>query len=183
MFDPLFEAWPKLDNITLQDCQESCSHEEPMRRCRAKVYVGTEHDECEFYCMACGAECTLPDDRCLQKINIGVVVNNIRIPEDVIVKGSPVRDAPLLAQAWAYRLVLAYGNVQAIANKDNVSVPRTLLELEKELKIYRDIVGHARNYDWRTSVFRDRFGKTLPVTALPKLIARAERWQAESVEA
>ena len=181
MFNSLFSVWPKLDNITLQDCQASCSHEEPMRRCRARVYVGPEHEKCEFYCMACGAECTLPGARCIQEIHIGVFVNDIAIPQDVVVKGSPVRDAPLLAQAWAYRLVLAYGNVQSLTKNDNISTPKALQELEKELKIYRDIAGHARNYDWRLSAFRDRFGEMLPVAALPNLIARAERWQADTI--
>lgn len=170
MFDSLFNSWSTLDGMTLEECQASCLHEETKTRCRAKLYVGKDHDKCEFYCMACGAECTPANARCASEIHFRLIIDGASEPEDIIVRGSPVRDAPLLAQAWAYRLVIAYQNLKAVAKRKNRAVP-------KELNTNRNIAAHAIVYDWRTSAFKKENGEILPVADLPRLIAWAERWQ------
>ena len=166
-FEQLLRAWLHLDNVTLKDCQSSCLHEESTTKCRARVYDGKEHEKCEFYCMACGAELSLPDTRCVPEIRIQLIIDGVNNPEETVVEGSPVRDAPILAQAWAYRFLIACENVKSIAGE---SMP-------KELKTGRNVAAHALFYDWRTSAFKDKDGEILSVSALPRLITWAEHRQ------
>ena len=173
-FDSLLDTSRKLDRITLEECRARCLHEETKRKCRAKVYAGKEHDKCEFYCMTCGADCNLPDAQCVQEIHVGIVINGERIPKEAIVTSSPVLDAPLLAQTWAHRLVMAYQNLEVIAKRENTPM---LMELKKELKPLRNTAAHTPKYDWRTSSFINNNGDILRVADLPRLITQAEYWQ------
>ncbi len=173
-FDLLLDTSQKLDRITLEDCRARCLHEETRIKCRAKVYTGKEHDKCEFYCMTCGADCYSPEAQCVQEIRVGIVINGERIPKETIVTSSPVLDAPLLAQTWAHRLVLAYQNLEVIAKREKTPI---LIELKKELKPLRNTAAHPRKYDWRTSSFINNNGDILRVADLPRLITRAEYWQ------
>ena len=169
-FDQMLRVWMHPDNVTLEDCRLSCLHDESTTKCRARVYDGKEHEKCEFYCMACGAQYTLPNARCASEMRIQLIIGGVSDTEEIIVRGSPVRDAPLLAQAWAYRFVIACQNVKLLAQSKKKSIPQ-------ELKKHRDIAAHARFYDWRTSAFKDKDGEILPVADLPRLITWAERWQ------
>ena len=166
-FDQMLRVWMHPDNVTLEECRLSCPHEESTTKCRARIYDGLEHEKCEFYCMACGAAYTVPNARCASEIRIQVMIDGASDPEEIIVRGSPVRDAPLLAQGWAYRFLIACENVKGVAGE---SMP-------KELKAARNVAAHARFYDWRTSTFKDKDDEILHVGDLPRLITWAEHWQ------